>query len=99
FGPVLEMKIAVSRHPGQVFQAVGGVDDDPEVVHSEPIDDQIVEDAALLVAHQGVLRATGSDPGQVIREKALKLSFSPVTADIDATHVAQIEEAGDSAHR
>src|SRR5439155_13536142 len=63
-----------------------------------PVDDQVVEDPAPLVAHQGVLGLTGADPGEVVREQALEEGEGALAADPETPHVADVEEPGDRPH-
>ena len=58
--------------PGEVARVVGGVRDGQEAVRRQPVGEEVVEHAAVLVAQHGVLRAAVGDPRDVVGEQALQ---------------------------
>ncbi len=57
--------LAVGLHPGEVPCVIGGVGDRQEAALPEPVGDEVVEHAALLVAEQRVLGAARREPADV----------------------------------
>ena len=60
----------VAGEPLEVLRAVAGVDADEQVVGGAPVDDHVVDDAAVLAAQAAVLRLAVGDLGEVVREDA-----------------------------
>ncbi len=53
----------------------------------------------MVIAHEVVLRAPAPDAGQVVREQALQEGEAAFAGHIEATHVRNVEEPSDLAHR
>ena len=65
----------------------------------EPVGDQVVDDPAVLVRQQRVLRAAGRDAVEVVREQALEQLVRARALDLELAHVADVEDAAIGAHR
>ena len=70
-----------------------GVDDEQQVVVVEPVGDQVVDRAAVLVEKQRVLRLAHADPAQVVREHRLEELERGGAAHLELAHVAHVEDA------
>ena len=53
-GPVVQSHAGrqVGAHPADVLHPVGRVDNDQEIVGAPPVDDEVVQDAAVLPAEE-----------------------------------------------
>ena len=65
----------------------------------EPVDDQVVDDPAVLVREQRVLRVAGLELVDVVRERRLQQVARRRPFDLDLAHVRDVEDAGVGAHR
>src|SRR6185437_10955027 len=65
----------------------GGVHDEQDVVVGEPVGDQVVDRAAVLVEQQRVLRPAGLDPVDVVREHPLHERDRAGAAHLELAHV------------
>ena len=65
----------------------------------EPVDDQVVDDAARLVREQRVLRVAGLEPVEVVRERRLAAARGRSALDLELAHVRDVEDARVGAHR
>ena len=77
---------------------VGRVRDGEEAVGAEPVGEEVVQHAAVLVAEHGVLRAALGDPRHVVGEQALEQRERAGAGRLDLAHVADVEDAGAVAH-
>src|SRR4029077_15893978 len=77
--------------PGPILVEVGGVDDDQIVVGGDPVDDQIVHDAAGRQTGHGVERAPVGEAGDVVGDEALHRLGCPRAPKPDLAHVADVE--------
>ncbi len=89
----------VVAQPGDVFDAVGRIDDHQEVVLAPPVDDQVVENAAVLPAEQCVLGPPRRDLGHVVCQHTLEIVGGSPAANVQTPHVAQVEDTGDGPNR
>ena len=78
---------------------VGGVGDDQVAVVAEPVGEEVVEDAAVVLAEAGVLGAADLDLGDVVGEHVLEEGERARPLDLDLAHVRDVEHAGVRAHR
>ena len=60
----------------------------------KPVGVEIVNHAAALVAHEGVLALAGREPADVIRQNAIEKIRRRRAADGDFAHVGDVENAG-----
>ena len=88
----------VALEPGEVGLVVARVRDGQEAVGAEPVREQVVEHAALLVAQHGVLRAVLGDLGDVVGEEPLEELLRSRPGRLDLAHVADVEHPGPLAH-
>ena len=72
---------------------VAGVGDDQEPPLGEPVDEEVIDHAAALVAEQAVLRAALGDAANVARDQTLHALGGSAAADHDLTHVRDVENA------
>src|SRR5438034_1075310 len=78
--------------PAQVLFAVGGVDHH-EKAFLAVVDDEVVDDAALRVEQQVVLRLAEAELRKVIGDEVLQ-ELERVTRDPEPAHVGHVEEPG-----
>ena len=71
------MLAAPAPEPGEVGVVVGGVGDDQVAIAAEPVGEEVVEDAAALVAETGVLGAADLELGDVVGEDQLQECSAP----------------------
>ena len=81
-------------HPTEVGLAIRGVDDEQIAALAEAVDDQVVDDPAVLVRQERVLRLPRRDPVEVVREEALQEGGRLRPLDLDLAHVRDVEDAG-----
>ena len=74
------------------------VDDQEVAAALEAVDDQVVDDAALLVREQRVLGLTDLEPVDVVREHGLEQIACVGAFDLDLAHVRDVEDTAVSAH-
>ena len=79
--------------PLEVALPVRGVDDQEVAAGLDPIDDQVVDDAARLVRQQGVLRPADLDLVDVVREQRLEQFPGGRPLDVELPHVRHVEHA------
>ncbi len=77
---------------------VGGVGDDHVLLLGQPVDDQVVEDAAVGLADHGVAGAAGLDPADVADQCVIEEGGGPRPRDGDLPHVGEVEQPGLRAH-
>ena len=88
----------VRLEPGQVALVVGGVGDGQIAIRPEPVGEEVVEHAAVLVAEQRVLRAALRELGHVVAHEPLEQGAGAGAAGLDLAHVADVEDARALAH-
>ena len=85
--------------PAEVGLAVGGIDDQQIPELFESVDDQVVDDPAVLVRQERVLRLARTDLVEVVRECRLQERRGARPFDLELTHVRNVEDAAVSADR
>jgi hypothetical protein len=95
-GEILELRVGrhVRRQPVVVGVDPRGVDDEQDVIVGEPVGDQVVDRAAVLVQEQRVLRLARLDPVDVVGEHPLHERDRAGAAHLELAHVRHVEEAG-----
>jgi len=89
----------LAAEPGEVGLVVGGVGDNEVTVAAEPVGEEVVDHATVLVAEDRVLGAADLDLGDVVREHPLQEGERPETLDLDLPHVGDVEHPGVRPHR
>ena len=80
--------------PGEVLVDVGGIHDQQEVFRREfPIDQQVVHDAAVRVAHHSVEDLSGFETADFIGEDPVHELLRLGSLDENLAHVGDIEHA------
>ena len=75
-------------------RAVRGVHDEEVGALADPVDDQVVDDPAVLVRQQRVLRLAGRELVEVVRERALQQLVGTRPLHLELAHVRDVEDAG-----
>ena len=65
----------------------------------EPVGEEVVEHAAVVLAEHGVLGAAVGELGDVVGEDPLQERLGVGPARLDLAHVRDVEDAGALAHR
>lgn len=82
---------------------VGRVGDEEDVVVAADVGDEVVDDAAVVLAAHRVLGLTGTDAAQVVGEARVdevdRADVAGTTADAGLAEVAHVEETDALAHR
>jgi hypothetical protein len=89
----------VPFEPAAVIVDPGGVDDQQQVVVREPVGDQVVDRAAVLVQQQRLLGVAGADAIEVVREHPLGEGQGAGAPQLELPHVRDVEDAGRRSHR
>ena len=79
--------------PAEIGIAVRRVHDQQVAELLEAVGDQVVDDPALLVREQRVLRLAGAEPVQVVRKRCLKQIGRAGTLHFELAHVRDVEDA------
>jgi hypothetical protein len=82
------------RESRMVRLDVRGVHDEEIVVRTPAVGDEIVDDPALVVREQGVLRVAVVHLVEVVREAGLQVVVGAVPGDPELPHVRDVEDAG-----
>jgi len=77
---------------------VGGIRDREVVIGPQAVGEEVVEDAAVLIAQQRVLRAADRHLRDVVGVHALQEVLRAGSRDLDLAHVRDVEDAGRAAH-
>ena len=85
-------------HPGPVLVDIRGVDNEEEILLAQLIDQQIVDGAAVGIAHHAIEYLAHRGTGHVVGEDVLHVALSLAAAHRDLAHVAHVEEAHMFAH-
>jgi hypothetical protein len=85
--------------PREVLVDVAGVDAKEKILRAAHVNEQVVHDAAVRVAHRGVKHTAGKKPGDVVRDEVIQKLRRVRPAHIDFAHVAHVEQAGGAPHR
>ncbi len=78
---------------------VGRVGDDQVAVAAEPVGEEVIEHAALLVAKTRVLSTPKPNRGDVIGEHPLQKAKRPRPLDLDLPHMRHVEHPRMRPHR
>lgn len=97
FGSVLDLGLPLRRgqdglEMGEQFLAIRCVDDDHELVVIHAVDEDIVANAALLVAHQRVATLADLHIADSARTEPFEQSAGVPAGDHDAAHMGHIED-------
>ena len=76
------------------YVPVGGVAYDEDALIREPVDDEVVEDAAALIAGHAVAGVTGWDGSDVGGDNGVGEGLSVGTIEEEPAHVGDVEHAG-----
>jgi len=88
------------KEPGEILVGAAGVADHAVSVVRRTRDDEIVDDAALIVQHAGVLGHAGlAQPRDVVRQHAAQEFAGRRTGHVQPEHVRDVEHAGVAPHR
>ncbi len=82
----------VGGDPRVVPPAGGGVDDEQELGPAETVDEQVVQDPALGVAHEAVAATAGPEISERTGQNAVQVGLGRGTFHADLPHVAGIED-------
>ena len=85
--------------PREVGLAVRGIDDQQEAIPSTLVDDQVVDDSAVLVGEERVLGLSGLDPVEIVREQSLQILARARAFDLEFAHMRDVEDAAVAPHR
>ena len=89
-----EPRISWATSQREVGLGVRGVHDEQVPVSAGPVDDQVVDDPAVLVRQQRVLRLAELEVGDVVREQPLQHLGRGRPLDLELAHVRDVEDAG-----
>ena len=87
----------LGAQPGGVRAGAGGVDDEEELLGLDLIDVEVVNRAAALVAHEGVLALAALEFADVVGQDAVEEFGSGAAAHHDFAHVGYVKQAGGGA--
>ncbi len=90
---------AESQQPVAIGRDIRCVDAQHEAFGAEPIDDQVVDGAAVLRAHDRVLGAPLGQGRGGVGHRALEYRGGVGTTQLEFAHVTQIEDPGGGADR
>lgn len=82
----------VGLHPGEVLVDHRGVDDEEEVVRAGAVGDEVVDDAAALVEHQGVMAVAWGEGEEVVGEEGIEPPGGGFATDDELAHVGDVED-------
>ena len=94
--PVADVRIealGVLQDPAMVLVGPGDVDDPEEPVFRQAEADQIVDDVAAFIAHDGVEGLAHVEAGGVVRDQPVYQRRRVRTADFDLAHVGHVAQA------
>jgi hypothetical protein len=91
--------VGVPLDPGKIFVGVRGIDDKQEVFGVEAIDEQVINDAALLVGQGGILHLIVIELGHIVGRQLLEQREGVIPDDFDFAHMRNVEETGSLAYR
>src|SRR5207247_2638725 len=87
----------VLAEPVQVLLSIRCIDDD-EITFLASIDDEVVDDAPVLIAEQVVLRLPDPELVNLVGHQTLKEPLRRLTGESESTHVGDVEDARDLTH-
>ncbi len=71
--------------------AIRRVDDEEIAKLAEPVGDHVVDDSALFVREERVLRETGLEPVEIVRQERLEQLVRARAFDVELAHVRDVE--------
>ena len=97
---VLELRARqqVGLHVGHVLLAVGGIDHDEVLLVTKLVDDEVVDAAAMLVAHDAVAHLAQRHVGVVVGEEVVDGCQRARATEQDLAHVRDVKQADLGAH-
>ena len=98
---VLEVDVEARHlflHPRHILIDVGRVDDEEEVVVAHFIDEQVIDRAAVGVAHHPIVDLSDGRIGDIIGEDVLHVALCIGPCDAHFAHVRDIEDTAVLAH-
>ena len=90
--------LCMRGHPGKILILIGGIHDDEIVIISDLVNDEIVNHAALLIAHGTVARMPVSQIRIVVREQTIEIGKRIFAAAGDLSHMRYIEKTAGCTH-
>src|SRR6185312_15174017 len=92
--------LGVRTNPGDILVAGGGVDDQAEAVLTEPVGEQIIDDAGRIIEQAAVERRTlAAQAADIVGEQLLEQLARACAREIDDAHMRNIEHAGGPSYR
>ena len=88
----------VLAHPIHVLVDVGCVDDKEEVALAHAVDEQVVDGAAVGVAHHAIEDFSVCGTGDVIGEDVVDIALGILALDAHLAHVGDVEDTAVLAH-
>jgi hypothetical protein len=93
-------RLRLAAYPGKVFFTRRCVDDHPVVGVADVIDDQVINDTALLIQHACVQRlAVFLEPRNIIGDEVPQELARTISAKVHNSHVGDIKYTGMLSHR
>ena len=86
-------------HPCHVLVLVRRIHDDKKAVFGAPIDDQVVDHAAVFVAQRAVAAFSDRQFGEIVRHEVIERCKCTFAFERDLPHVGHVEQAAGRAHR
>ena len=99
---VLEVDVETGHlllHPRHVLVDIGGVDDEEEVVVGHLIDEEVIDGAAVGIAHHAIIDLSHGCISHVVGEDVLNVALGIGSCDTHFAHVADIKDTTMLAHR
>ena len=89
----------VRVHPDKVILNVAGVHDHEVDARLQPVHNQVINDAAQIIAHQCILGLANRDVADVVREQIVQRAFRVRSGHEKLAHVRNIEQSNPLADR
>ena len=83
--------------PSDDLVGVGGIHDQP-IVRRQPIDQDVIEHAAIRSTHEAVADLVFGKVGYIVCQNAVQEGADAVTSKVENAHVADVKEADRVAH-
>ena len=90
--------LGVALEPREILLVVGRVGDGQVAVVAEPVGEEVVQDAPVLLAQHAVLRSVLGDLRHVVGEDPLQEGLGARAGRLDLAHVRDVEDARVGAH-
>ena len=99
-GDVLDLGVRqqILLHVGEVLFAVRRVDDHEVRLLAELVDDQIVDGAAVFMAHDAVAHAPGLHVGEIVCEQVIQAGKRTGAGEEHLAHMRDVEQPAGVAH-